>query len=732
VALTGTLLADFSAFKAEGDKSLAVMKQMESGADTASAKLSKLGSGFNIKEAINDPLSAGKTLMGEYAESIGPVGVAGLAATGVLVAMGAASFKLATDAAHVGAAFDDMADKTGLSVPVLSKYSNAAQVIGVDMNTLTDVVFKLERGLGENTAAFQSGLKTMGTSTEELKAAGPDRYLELVTAGLRGIPDPAARAAAGNAVLGRGYKDVAAALMDLDAGMKLTADLSPWTAKQAADAEAFEFQIASIKTHISATATAIGNELIPAAGLLVDVLARTGTAAVHVADLGGLVSGAWKGVTLTLGEGALAAETANAVAGTTNRLFSEQGATAQSVAAKLLEMGFSEKTVADQTGLLADEVRKLNGDLHATRSAAEEFDALWERVNTALAKGPPTLDGVSASTRGLAADMKAAGVPLKDIAAATGLSLGQLGLLDKKITDTAASTVAWRKATDELVGALVPWQTSLDSINGATVEAIKFELSAGVSQGTLATAYGLTAQQIKAVVIALEEEAAAMASTADFEKAAGDRRLEITRAMTKATNDLVLADLNRKQMEGEASDKFLAGALADAQAQDALNQVVGQLPPEIAKIPTALEASQSAFAAFKGVVVAGTGEMINSLSQFSAASTWVQDRVTRLDAQRARGGFFIDTGASGQMPVQTRDSGGPVTAGTSYLIGGGNAPELFTPGASGFVTPGGGGGSVVVQNVFHLVDTEANLARRVSEQILRSVKQGQQLAAFGK
>jgi hypothetical protein len=290
----------------------------------------------------------------------------------------------------------------------------------------------------------------------------------------------------------------------------------------------------------------------------------------------------------------------------------------------------------------------------------------------------------------------------------------------------------WNAAGAEMTGSMTGWQTTLDTMDGAVVEAIKVYLSAGVSQGTLATAYGLTAQQIKAVVIALEEEAAAMANTADFEKAAGDRRLEITRAMTKATNDLVLADLNRKQMEGEASDKFLAGALADAQAQDALNQVVGQLPPEIAKIPTALEASQSAFAAFKGVVVAGTGEMINSLSQFSAASTWVQDRVTRLDAQRARGGFFIDTGASGQMPVQTRDSGGPVTAGTSYLIGGGNAPELFTPGASGFVTPGGGGGSVVVQNVFHLVDTEANLARRVSEQILRSVKQGQQLAAFGK
>ena len=50
----------------------------------------------------------------------------------------------------------------------------------------------------------------------------------------------------------------------------------------------------------------------------------------------------------------------------------------------------------------------------------------------------------------------------------------------------------------------------------------------------------------------------------------------------------------------------------------------------------------------------------------------------------------IDTGIFAGMP--TRDSGGPVVAGKSYLIGGGKAPEIFTPGASGFVTPGGRGG----------------------------------------
>jgi hypothetical protein len=95
------------------------------------------------------------------------------------------------------------------------------------------------------------------------------------------------------------------------------------------------------------------------------------------------------------------------------------------------------------------------------------------------------------------------------------------------------------------------------------------------------------------------------------------------------------------------------------------------------------------------------------------------------DAQNTRGGFYIDTGFA-PPPIQTRDSGGPVVAGTSYLIGGGKAPEIFTPGASGFVTPGGGGG-VTVTNVFNIVDTESNITRRVSDHITRSIMAAQKL-----
>jgi hypothetical protein len=80
-------------------------------------------------------------------------------------------------------------------------------------------------------------------------------------------------------------------------------------------------------------------------------------------------------------------------------------------------------------------------------------------------------------------------------------------------------------------------------------------------------------------------------------------------------------------------------------------------------------------------------------------------------------------GSSYYLPPR-RAAGGPVAGGTSYLVGE-KGPELFTPGASGAISPNGAG--VAVYNTFHLVDTESNLARRVSEQIMRSVTQARRV-----
>lgn len=73
-----------------------------------------------------------------------------------------------------------------------------------------------------------------------------------------------------------------------------------------------------------------------------------------------------------------------------------------------------------------------------------------------------------------------------------------------------------------------------------------------------------------------------------------------------------------------------------------------------------------------------------------------------------------------------RAAGGPVSAGEAYVVGEAG-PEMFIPGVNGSITPNGSGAGAVINNVFHLVDTESNLARRVGEQIMRQVRAGTQL-----
>jgi len=654
MALTGTLLADFSAFTKEAATATAAVKTMETGADTAAAKLSKIGEGVNIKSTISDPMGTATTVATNFAESLGTVGVAAVGLTGGVVALGTALFELGSHSADVIARFDDLADKTGMSVPALSRLSNAAHVIGADLNQLTDVVFKLEQRMGENSEAFQRGLSAMGLSTEQLKAAGPDKYLELVTAGLQRIADPSARAAAGTEVLGKGYRDVAHALNDLDDGLRRTADIEPLTAQQAKDAEAFGFQVNALKEHVSALGIALGADLIPALSLFVGWIDKLRVAYTALPD--------------------------------------------------------AVKAVISPANLVATAFRNGAAALEAFGLKATELPPLETLIAQTTAAHDATVQQLAPHVRTASEALEAQKEVLK--------------AHEDQVKKDAAALAEWQKATDALNASTVGWQTTVDSLSGSVVEAIKFYLSAGVSQADLAKAYGVTAQQVAAVKIALEDYATALTATADLEKAEADQRKVIEQAMLKATNDRILAEFQKQQAAEASEAAFLKANLADAQAQDAIQQGIQTTTAaatESADVigtayTTHFKAAKDSFEQFQGVVVAGTAEMIAGLTSFHDSGAYVQMQKDMRDVQNARGGFYIDTGFA-PPPTQTRDSGGPVVAGTSYLIGGGKAPEIFTPGASGFVTPGGGGGGGITQNIYitHPLGTPDAIARAVGD-----------------
>jgi hypothetical protein len=64
-----------------------------------------------------------------------------------------------------------------------------------------------------------------------------------------------------------------------------------------------------------------------------------------------------------------------------------------------------------------------------------------------------------------------------------------------------------------------------------------------------------------------------------------------------------------------------------------------------------------------------------------------------------------------------RGFGGPGVAGQSYIVGD-KGPELYTPGASGYFTPGGGS---TVTNHIYVNGTAEDVARQIADKVTRTL-----------
>ena len=195
--------------------------------------------------------------------------------------------------------------------------------------------------------------------------------------------------------------------------------------------------------------------------------------------------------------------------------------------------------------------------------------------------------------------------------------------------------------------------------------------------------------------------------------------------------------MNREKANADAlyHDKKLAMEF------DVANGVIGivkQAAGQNKAIMLAMLAVESAIAIAKIMKAAAVAEM--EAMQYGPAAPAVMAGIASTEAMAIA--QVVASSAISGMQMQGRENGGPVEAGKSYIVGE-KRPELFTPGASGVITPyvPGSGGVEIHQNfsitgvgadIMENIKIAANRAKEAAKsEILNSMNRGGSFALAG-
>jgi hypothetical protein len=348
------------------------------------------------------------------------------------------------------------------------------------------------------------------------------------------------------------------------------------------------------------------------------------------------------------------------------------------------------------------------------------FYELLQKIEIATQTPIALLGGEAAKQR-----VKEAGDALEWAGGAAQGLRDHMAQADKTSQDWSATLQGFRGNLDQLI-------TQLEATRGQTA-------ATTAAQAEAKDVWDKQTGAISAQQLALEEHAMMMEGAGDKWQTAAFHIDAAATAIVKSMDAAVMAALKAKDATGQtfdeneqrlleadktskahydkiANDAAAAYALAlnhqDQYTQDALNKLYNAADKAAADALNWADLSKAAMESVAGGAM-GTASAIDQISGSlsTAADAWTSYADNAMAAMQltsdyinyaymspgsvAKGtlgqSFFVDpsTGA-----IQPRASGGPVSAGSSYLVGE-RGPELFVPGASGSILPSAGG--VVVQ-----------------------------------
>ena len=296
------------------------------------------------------------------------------------------------------------------------------------------------------------------------------------------------------------------------------------------------------------------------------------------------------------------------------------------------------------------------------------------------------------------------------------------------------------------------WHTTLNSIDGETVDAIKYYAEAGIELNKLQLAYGLTDLQIKAVEKSMKEEVETTKKSTEEKKKLEEALGRISLAgngykdVVNTVRDSVVSDIRAAMDQGAAlSDLGVKYGLTALQVE-ALVRMFEKEKTAHAEAGAAATQHSATMNAFAGMTQTLTGEWIKleeAKKRLAAGGSASYDLSTQQGMdffmkQNPMAGF-----AAGFDPMEAAKKGMTIEQmikqGLLNLYANWNGPRFAEGGEGDFgsgtlamlhgkevITPvdklsgGGGMGGMVVNN--YINGTAADVAKQVSDEIMRTVK----------
>lgn len=154
-------------------------------------------------QKVNDAFAKTNSDLQKFGKSMQKVGASFAVVGGAITAALGVAVKSLANAADVA---DDTAKRTGLTVEAVQELGYVAKMTGSNLATVEVALRTMQKGLtdsGTESAAFTSGLETLGLSLAELRAMNPQAQFDALSQAIAGVTDPSQRAGLAMTVFGR-------------------------------------------------------------------------------------------------------------------------------------------------------------------------------------------------------------------------------------------------------------------------------------------------------------------------------------------------------------------------------------------------------------------------------------------------------------------------------------------------------------------------------------------------